>query len=136
MHLYFKLTMDERIFKIRFEMEEVKLFKESNFWFWIHRDSMLETVEIVFFYYFLLFFRILKPALEMLFAESKFKAAPSFQFTKLQALPCGCPTVPFKESDKFLSKCWFVSLFWIFISDLLIDHFSGLYGEIYLKPVW
>ena len=56
-------------------------------------------------------FRILKPALELLFAESKFKAAPSFQFTKLQALPCGCPTMPFKESDKFLSMISYLFAF-------------------------
>ncbi|XP_066924714.1 uncharacterized protein KIAA0825-like [Clytia hemisphaerica] len=47
--------------------------------------------------------RILNPALELLFAESKYKAKPSFQFTKLQTLPCGCATIPTKESDKFLT---------------------------------
>lgn len=80
------MNLDQKIFKIR--VIKIVLFLSLN------------TI---------VFFRILNPALEMLFAESKFKAAPSFQFTKLQALPCGCPTVPFKESDKFLSKYQFIS---------------------------
>ena len=90
------MNLDQKIFKIR--VIKIVLFLSLN------------TI---------VFFRILNPALEMLFAESKFKAAPSFQFTKLQALPCGCPTVPFNESDKFLSKYQFIYLI------MMLVHFSS-----------
>jgi len=61
--------------------------------------------------FFLSSLRILNPALELLFAESRYKASPSFKFNKLQSLPCGCPTAAYKDSEKYLSKYEYTHIF-------------------------
>ncbi|XP_057307824.1 uncharacterized protein KIAA0825-like [Hydractinia symbiolongicarpus] len=49
------------------------------------------------------FLRILHPAIDLLLHEDDIKAQPSFTFTKLQTLPCGCPTVAETDGKSFKS---------------------------------
>ncbi|XP_047128635.1 uncharacterized protein LOC101235455 isoform X1 [Hydra vulgaris] len=75
--------------------------------------------------------RILKPAFELIFEKDRIRATPSFNFTNIQSLPCGCATAPGDEEKAFQS--WPIQL-----HDCLVLTLNSLVDNIAIFPkvIW